>query len=236
MIFLSLSNHTEYKRKLTRILVTTQKNIGLLLCGNKHQSEEIPCMGSSYTHQSITSTIVFLFYRHNIKNNNFCHWLYHLQNKTWLDKIYTLNGLDDKISTTTISYLNNLDTNTQVQIMETEVSYVIIPFEENINLGDPQGIKLYLWAKNNKWKEAAKLDISVSNAKYLYNISSVEITNMDGDTLYSWYRLVQVTRRKMSHRFGNKGQAMAWLGLICSLSFRNSGKIETVVSDKMLLL
>ena len=38
-------------------------------------------------------------------------------------------------------------------------------------------------------------------------------------------------RRKTSHRFGNEGQAMDWLGLICLLSFRNIGNIETVVSS-----
>ena len=40
----------------------------------------------------------------------------------------------------------------------------------------------------------------------------------------------------MSHRFGNEGQLMARLGLICLLSCRESGKIETVVSNKLLLL
>ena len=65
-----------------------------------------------------------------------------------------------------IAHLNNLNTNTQVQIMATAVKYVLIPFEVNINLGDLQGIKLYLWSTKNIEKEAAKLDISVLNAKY----------------------------------------------------------------------
>ena len=38
-------------------------------------------------------------------------------------------------------------------------------------------------------------------------------------------------RRKLSHRFGNEGQAMAWLGMICSLPCRNSFRIDTVVSN-----
>ena len=50
--------------------------------------------------------------------------------------------------------------------MATAVKYVLIPFEVNINLGDLQGIKLYLWSTKNIEKEAAKLDISVLHAKY----------------------------------------------------------------------
>ena len=49
-------------------------------------------------------------------------------------------------------------------------------------------------------------------------------------------KLRYIIRRKMSHRFGKEGQVMAWLGLICLFSCRNSGKIETVVSNKLLVV
>ena len=43
-----------------------------------------------------------------------------------------------------INQSNNLNINQQVQISYPFVNYAIIPFEGNINTGDPQGIKLYL--------------------------------------------------------------------------------------------
>ena len=49
--------------------------------------------------------------------------------------------------------------------MEAPVKYVLIPFEENINPGDPKGIKLYLQATREIDKESDKLDITVSNTK-----------------------------------------------------------------------
>ena len=45
------------------------------------------------------------------------------------------------------------------------VNYVLIPFKGCINLGYPQGIKLYLQATKDIYKEYDKLDISISNAK-----------------------------------------------------------------------
>ena len=45
------------------------------------------------------------------------------------------------------------------------INYVLSPFEEKINPGDPTGLKLYLQATKEIDKEADKLDISVSNAK-----------------------------------------------------------------------
>ena len=47
-----------------------------------------------------------------------------------------------------IHHINNINTNQQVQIMEDPVNYLLIPFENNINLGDPLGIRLYLQATN----------------------------------------------------------------------------------------
>ena len=46
-----------------------------------------------------------------------------------------------------------------------DVNYVLSPFEGNINPGYPTGIKIYLHAKNDIYKETDKLDISASNAK-----------------------------------------------------------------------
>ena len=45
------------------------------------------------------------------------------------------------------------------------LNYVIIPFEGNINPGDPEGLKLYLQATKDIENESDKWDISVSNAK-----------------------------------------------------------------------
>ena len=50
------------------------------------------------------------------------------------------------------------------------VNYVLSPFKGNINGKDPQGIKLYLQTTKDIKKEADKLDISVSNAKYVVQI------------------------------------------------------------------
>ena len=50
------------------------------------------------------------------------------------------------------------------------VNYVLILFEGNINPGDPMGLKIYLEAKKEIYKETDKLDISVSDSKdIIYN-------------------------------------------------------------------
>ena len=51
--------------------------------------------------------------------------------------------------------------------MSDTVNYLLSPFKGNTNTGYPQGLKLYLWATKEIDKEAEKLDISVSNAKYI---------------------------------------------------------------------
>ena len=43
--------------------------------------------------------------------------------------------------------------------MVSPVNFVLIQFEDKINYGDPQGIKLYLQAKKDIDKVANKLDI-----------------------------------------------------------------------------
>ena len=53
--------------------------------------------------------------------------------------------------------------------MADPVNYVLSPFKGNINTVDPQGIKLYFQPTKEKYKEAYKLDISVSNFKYILN-------------------------------------------------------------------
>ena len=45
--------------------------------------------------------------------------------------------------------------------MAAPINYVLRQFEGNINTGDPTGIKLYLQATNQIYKEADKLDIPV---------------------------------------------------------------------------
>ena len=57
---------------------------------------------------------------------------------------------------TLIKRFNNIDINQPVQ-MEA-VNYVLILFEGNINPGDPMGLKIYLEAKKEIYKETDKLD------------------------------------------------------------------------------
>ena len=64
-----------------------------------------------------------------------------------------------------INKFNNININQQVQMYATVLNYVIIPFEGNINPGDPQGLRLYLQSTKEVDKEYDKLDISFSNAK-----------------------------------------------------------------------
>ena len=47
------------------------------------------------------------------------------------------------------------------------VNYVLIPFEVAITAGYPMAIKLYLQASKYIYKETDKLDITVSNDKYI---------------------------------------------------------------------
>ena len=55
--------------------------------------------------------------------------------------------------------INNISINQQVQMVATVDNYVLIPIKGNINLGDPQGIKIYLQEKKEIEKEYDKLDI-----------------------------------------------------------------------------
>ena len=64
-----------------------------------------------------------------------------------------------------INQFSNLSINQQFHMDAPVVNYVISPFEDNINPGDPKGLKLYLQETKDIDKEADKLDISVSNAK-----------------------------------------------------------------------
>ena len=63
------------------------------------------------------------------------------------------------------------------------MKYVLIPFEGNINPGDPQGLKLYLQASKDIYKESDKLDISVSNEKDIID-HFISLTNK-----YLWVSL-----------------------------------------------
>ena len=46
-----------------------------------------------------------------------------------------------------------------------DVNYVIIPYEGNINPGDPTGTNIYLQATKEIYKETDKLDIYFTNSK-----------------------------------------------------------------------
>ena len=63
-----------------------------------------------------------------------------------------------------INQFIKLPINQQVQ-MAAPMNYVLIPFEGNINPGYTQGLKLYLQATQEIYKEAEKFDISVLNTK-----------------------------------------------------------------------
>ena len=56
---------------------------------------------------------------------------------------------------------NNISINQQVDMVAAVENYVLIPFEGNINHGYPQGIKNYLQATKETYKEAGKLYPSV---------------------------------------------------------------------------
>ena len=63
------------------------------------------------------------------------------------------------------------------------VNYVLIPFEGDINPGDPQGLKLYLQSTKEIFEEVEKLDIPVSNAKDIIDYF-LSLSNK-----YGWGRL-----------------------------------------------
>ena len=66
-----------------------------------------------------------------------------------------------------INQFSNLSINKQVHMDAPGVNYVLIPFEGNINPGYKQGLKIYLQSTKDIDKVADKLEISVSNAKYI---------------------------------------------------------------------
>ena len=80
------------------------------------------------------------------------------------------------------STTKNINLNQPVQ-MKDPVNYVLSPFEGNKNPRYPQGIKIYLQATQDIYKEDDKLDISVSNAKDIIDHF------IDPDNKYVWGRL-----------------------------------------------
>ena len=66
-----------------------------------------------------------------------------------------------------INKFSNLYIIQQAQMDAPVVNYVFRPFEGNINNGYPQGIKPYIQATKEIGKENDKLNISVSNVKYI---------------------------------------------------------------------
>ena len=101
-------------------------------------------------------------YRHNKKKRNFSSSTVTSTKKTQSDTIYklnTLNGLDEKTTTTTNITVQQLKNQSKITEMAAEVNYVLIPSEENITPGDPKGLKIYLRATKEVEKEADKLDI-----------------------------------------------------------------------------
>ena len=60
-----------------------------------------------------------------------------------------------------INQFSNLSINQQFHMDAPVVNYSLIPFEDNINPGDLEGLKLYLQETKDIYKEADKLDISV---------------------------------------------------------------------------
>ena len=58
--------------------------------------------------------------------------------------------------------------------MSVPVNYLLGPFEGSVDTGYPKGIKINFQATKEIDKDADKLDISVSNSKYIiYNFLSV---------------------------------------------------------------
>ena len=79
--------------------------------------------------------------------------------------IYTLIVLTSLQSQTLMNFFIHLNINQPVQ-MET-VNDMIIPFEGNINPGNPMGLRIDIQATKEIDKETEKIDISVSNDKYI---------------------------------------------------------------------
>ena len=190
---------------ITVIVVWSRKRIrnifGFIIFGNKHQIqrhhctdseiflilifgtliriEEIPRKGSSKKCQSIPSTIIVLFYRHNWKRRSFFHqtqqsgkkteWIkstVSIANKILIHQIrYTLMVLTCLQSKTLINQVNHISFNQPVHMAA--VNGMLIPFQGNINNGDSTGLKLYLWGTKEIDKETYKLGILFSNDKYI---------------------------------------------------------------------
>ena len=72
-----------------------------------------------------------------------------------------------------INQFKNLSINRQFQMAAPVVKYVLIPFEGNINHGDPQVIKLYPQATKDIDKKSDQSYISVSNTKDIIDNFSV---------------------------------------------------------------
>ena len=106
------------------------------------------------------------------------------QNVTWYT-LHTSMVLAIIQSQILINQLSNLSINQQFQMADTVVNYVLSRLEENIYYGDPQGLKLYLQAKKEIYKEAEKLYISVSNAKDIIDHFISLAKNMSEDALRS---------------------------------------------------
>ena len=82
-----------------------------------------------------------------------------------------------------ISKLNNTNIN---QIDVDPVIYVLSPFDGILNPIDLHWIKLYLQEKNDIDKQDEKLDISISNTKYILDHFLSQAKSIYGNTLYSW--------------------------------------------------
>ena len=64
------------------------------------------------------------------------------------------------------------------------INHFISPFEGKQNLEDPKGLKIYIQDTKEIDKETDKLDISVSNAKFIVD-NFFSLSN-----IYGWGRLV----------------------------------------------
>ena len=75
-----------------------------------------------------------------------------------------------------ITQLNNLNLYQPSHMVSPVANYLLSPFEDNINHGDPYRIKLYIQEKYYIDKEAGNFDILVSYFKGILELSELDCT------------------------------------------------------------
>ena len=137
---------------------TDSEKFWVVIFGTLIWREDIPQKGSNNKCQPNARNKIVLFYRNSKKRRSFCQQPYQLQikmeyirsnvsiaNKNRIHQIiYTWTVLTRRQAQLIINQFNHININQPFHIEA--VNYVLIPFEGNINHGDPTEIKLFLQA------------------------------------------------------------------------------------------